>query len=98
RVQQVFANEQVVRVEDVRADGAHRERAVAHRLELLPLPEIERQRDDLAGVRRGEALDGIGGGRAAGVGENDAGHSLVKSFSFLTRAPAPRAPRPTTRI
>ena len=46
----VAAGKLVAGVQDVGAHGAGRERTVAHLLELAPLAEIDRHRDDLGSV------------------------------------------------
>jgi hypothetical protein len=46
----VAAGKLVAGVQDVGADGTSRERTIAHLLELAPLAEIDRHRDDLGSV------------------------------------------------
>ena len=57
RGQDVLARELLAHVEDVRADRAHRERALADVGQLAPLPEIERHRDHLGVVLLGQPRD-----------------------------------------
>ena len=52
------AREHVADVEHVRADGAGRERALAHLVQLAALAEIERDRDDLGAERLGQPRNG----------------------------------------
>jgi hypothetical protein len=56
----VPAGELVAGVQDVGAHGAGRERTIAHLLELAPLTEIDRHRDDLGSVPLREPRDGHG--------------------------------------
>ena len=50
RREDVIVCELLAQIEHVRANGAGRQRAVAHLLELLALPEIHRHGDDLGVV------------------------------------------------
>ena len=70
--------ELLAHVEHVRADGAGRERPLAHRVQILALAEVQRDADDLGAVRLGQPGHGDGRVQAARVREDDSVH-----FRFL---------------
>src|SRR5688572_25863979 len=82
-----ITHELVLRVDDVRANGAEHERTFTDGRQLAGLPEIERDRDDLGVVTGREPGYGDRRGRSAAVGEDNPVHRVGQRplFRFVFR-------------
>ena len=86
--QDVIAREFVAQIEDVGPHRTGRERAVANLLELLPLPQVHRHRDDLGVVFLLEPGNCHRGIKPAGICQNDPFHHALSSMKPCSYAPA----------
>ncbi len=94
RRQDVATRKLFAQIEHVRAHGARCQRAVAHRLELLPLSEIHRHGDDVRPVPFPEPGNRHRRVEPAGVRQDDAFH---QSSSTIHREPRRREAHETPR-
>ena len=76
RRQDVVAGELLACIDHVRADGAERQRALADVRELAPLPEVERDGDDLGAVLLRQPPDRHRGVEPAGIRQDNSFHSV----------------------
>ena len=95
RPEDVVTRELFADVEHVGASGAGGQGAIAHRLELLALPEIDRDGHDLRGVLPGQPRNRNRGVEVAGIREDDPFHDAgVYRAAYLFEALGERR-RPT---
>ena len=98
----LLARELVTQIDDVCAHCADGERALAHVVQFLTLPEVHRHRDDLCAVLLGKPRNCHRRVEAAGIRQYDSLHRIHCPFNitlnFFSSASAAPAPRQTSKM